>query len=531
MIGQYLEDTASQLNRQLTGQPSGKRYQIKALLGKQRGRRTFLAEEITTQTQVVLKLILFGPDFTWEDLKLFEREAETLKALDHPAIPKYLDFFETETLLGKGFVLVQTYIAAPSLAQHVSSGRRFSEADLQEISGSILTILEYLHRQCPPVVHRDIKPSNLLLTDRTAHSCGRLYLIDFGSVQVAQHGGTMTVVGTYGYMPPEQFGGRATPASDLYSLGATLVYLASGRHPSDFAESRLDRAIAAHLNLSERLTDWITQLVQSDVQDRTATAAIAINQLNHMSISSAASDFSSDSRPNSQSLPTVRLKTADLAEREVRPYLPYLPLASGSFKVYSSAQALSIRFYQHRIKEMLQVRSPIPQSEKSTVWNNAGATLLLLAVFVLTVLAFCFLNPPLAFTLSLVIVLSGAMILFSAQSDSGDYPGTAALDLSRSSDGSTLLTVQVLHVSANRRTGEAISTYCGTQFFCFPVESVRLISFSDPLSFSTCAATFTFSQRPASSPSRLSITGSKPEIRELLDCIQQWDSSIVVSYS
>lgn len=84
----------------------GDRYLIKSLLGQQKGRRTFLAQDESTDTLVVIKLVLFGPDFTWEYLKLFEREAETLKSLDHPAIPQYLDAFDTETPSGKGFALV-----------------------------------------------------------------------------------------------------------------------------------------------------------------------------------------------------------------------------------------------------------------------------------------------------------------------------------------------------------------------------------------------------------------------------------------
>jgi serine/threonine protein kinase len=79
---------------ELIGSLLKERYQIEMLLGRQTGRRTFLAINTQTNNSVVIKLLLFGPDFIWEDLKLFEREAEVLKSLDHPAIPQYLDFFE-----------------------------------------------------------------------------------------------------------------------------------------------------------------------------------------------------------------------------------------------------------------------------------------------------------------------------------------------------------------------------------------------------------------------------------------------------
>jgi serine/threonine protein kinase len=205
------------------------RYRIESLLSRQTGRRTFLATDLQTNDSVAIKLLIFGPDFTWDDLKLFEREAEVLKSLDHPAIPKYLNFFEVELSGGKGFALVQSYIAAPSLQQRIQGGSTFSEEDLITIARSLLEILDYLHSRQPAVIHRDVKPSNILLADRTAHSVGKVYLVDFGSVQTAVKGGTRTIVGTYGYMPPEQFGGITTPSSDIYALGVTLIYLAATR--------------------------------------------------------------------------------------------------------------------------------------------------------------------------------------------------------------------------------------------------------------------------------------------------------------
>ena len=182
------------------------RYQIQAMLGRKPGRQTFLALDLQNQLPVVIKLLLFSPDFTWEDLKLFEREAEILQALDHPAIPQYLDFFEVEIEFGKGFALVQSYIEARSLQQLTEDGCRFSEVELTAIAKALLDILEYLYRLHPPVIHRDIKPSNVLLKNRSGNSPGEVYLIDFGSVQTAAHGGTVTVVGTYGYIPEKSPG-------------------------------------------------------------------------------------------------------------------------------------------------------------------------------------------------------------------------------------------------------------------------------------------------------------------------------------
>jgi serine/threonine protein kinase len=136
----------------LINQVVGERYQVQSLLGRQTGRRTFLAQDLQTEQSVMLKLLLFGPDFTWDDLKLFEREAEVLKSLDLHTIPKYLDCFDVDTELGKGFVLVQTYIEARSLQNWLDAGRTFSEEDLISIATQLLTILDYLHSRQPAVI-------------------------------------------------------------------------------------------------------------------------------------------------------------------------------------------------------------------------------------------------------------------------------------------------------------------------------------------------------------------------------------------
>ena len=148
------------MSHQLVGETLGSHYRVESVLGQKSGRRTLLAKNTENQTLVVIKLVLFGPDFTWEDLKLFEREAETLKSLNHPAIPQYLDSFEVETPIGKGFALVQTYIEAKSLQEWVSAGYTFSEDELYAIALDLLHILDYLHHRHPPDNHRDIKPSN-----------------------------------------------------------------------------------------------------------------------------------------------------------------------------------------------------------------------------------------------------------------------------------------------------------------------------------------------------------------------------------
>ena len=119
------------------------RYQIQQELSKKIARKTLLARDINTDELVIIKLLVLNSDFEWDDLKLFEREAEILKSLSHPSIPNYLDYFEVNSADGNGFALVQTYIPAQSLAQYLKAGRIFTESEIQEIAQSVLQILTY----------------------------------------------------------------------------------------------------------------------------------------------------------------------------------------------------------------------------------------------------------------------------------------------------------------------------------------------------------------------------------------------------
>ncbi|WP_413175866.1 serine/threonine protein kinase [Anabaena azotica] len=256
------------------------RYEMQQQLGKKAGRRTLLTRDLQTQELVVVKLLTFDDEFQWHDLKLFEREAETLKSLSHPAIPRYLDYFELDTQTYKGFALVQSYIAAESLETQLKAGRSFSEEEVKQLAIALLEILKYLHSQKPPVIHRDIKPSNILLTNRSGNSVGDVYLVDFGSVQtIVRSTSTMTVVGSYGYMPPEQFSGKATPASDLYGLGATLIYLVTGQHPADLPQQDLVIKFEQAANISPDFSHWLRKMTQPILSKRLASAQQALQAL------------------------------------------------------------------------------------------------------------------------------------------------------------------------------------------------------------------------------------------------------------
>jgi len=260
----------------MAGQILGDRYEIERQIGKQTGRWTLLARDLTTQEQVVIKLLFLDEQLEWDDLKLFEREVEILKSLSHPAIPRYLGFFEHQLPNDKALALIQTYVEGISLEQCLQQGRKFTEAETKQLAKALLHILVYLHGRQPPIIHRDIKPGNILLANRQA------YLVDFGSVKALANTGensSFTVVGTYGYMPPEQFSGRAIPASDLYSLGATLVALITGTHPSSLPHKGVKLDFEQIANLSPEFADWLDWLMEPNLERRVKSAQEAMQAL------------------------------------------------------------------------------------------------------------------------------------------------------------------------------------------------------------------------------------------------------------
>ncbi|MCJ8279904.1 MAG: serine/threonine protein kinase [Rivularia sp. ALOHA_DT_140] len=240
------------------------RYEIIRQLAKKAGRKTLLARDLNTNELVVVKLLIFNSEVKWEELKLFETEAKTLHNLSFSAIPSCLDFFEVKLADKKALAFVQTYIEADSLEQHIQKRGIFQESEVKEVAKSFLRILVYLQEQNPPIIHRDIKPSNILLTNRSGNRIGDIFLVDFGSVETlaSSESGVLTVVGTYGYMAPEQFGGRAVAASDLYGLGATLIYLLTGKSPQDLPQKQGLIQFEKVAECSREFSEWLKTMIE-----------------------------------------------------------------------------------------------------------------------------------------------------------------------------------------------------------------------------------------------------------------------------
>jgi len=264
-----------------TQQVLNQRYQLQRQLGNNAGRQTWITQDLATSPTetVIVKLLAFSPQMQWEEFKLFEREAQVLKQLNHPQIPKYRDYFSLDKDTGEGlcwFGLVQQYIPGASVRELLNQGKRFTEKQVERLATDVLEILIYLHSLNPPVLHRDIKPSNLILGEDK-----KIYLVDFGAVQnqAAAEGVTFTVVGTTGYAPLEQFWGRTVPASDLYALGATLIHLLTGTTPADLPQENLRIQFRDRVSVNPRLSRWIETLTEPHLEQRFTSASEALEAL------------------------------------------------------------------------------------------------------------------------------------------------------------------------------------------------------------------------------------------------------------
>jgi ankyrin repeat protein len=253
------------------------RYRITDTLGQGGVGITYAAQDLKSGQQVALKALSVRQMGDWKVLELFEREARILEQLNHPAIPRYLDYFEVDTPEDRAFYIAQELAEGKSFADLVEIGWRTNEDGVRRIATQILEILVYLHSLKPPVVHRDIKPQNLIWGQNA-----KIFLVDFGAVQDTYRSTfakASTIIGTYGYMAPEQFLGQAVPATDLYGLGATILFLLTHRSPSDLPQERLKISFRSRIQVSERFADWLEKMLEPDVEDRFSSAKEALAAL------------------------------------------------------------------------------------------------------------------------------------------------------------------------------------------------------------------------------------------------------------
>ncbi len=193
----------------------------------------------------------------------FEREANLLATLNHPAIPRIYDYFS----LDDRSYLVLEFVHGKDLEAVIGDSNGFLPED-QVISWAIqlCDVLSYVHGHKPdPIIFRDMKPSNVMINHN-----GDVVLVDFGIAKTFQVGQKGTMIGTEGYSPPEQYRGDATPLADIYSLGATLHHAITRRDPRleppfSFAERPIRRI---NPNVSMEFEAVINTALQYNPGDR-----------------------------------------------------------------------------------------------------------------------------------------------------------------------------------------------------------------------------------------------------------------------
>jgi serine/threonine protein kinase len=243
------------------------RYTIVRVLGEGSQGATFEATDARDGKCVAVKRFAVRNAKGWKEVELAEREARVLASLSHPKLPGYVEHFEE----GGALYLVMERIAGVSLPEYRKRGAVFREEDavrlLEEASG----VLAYLHSRTPPIIHRDLKPGNVI-----RRPDGSFAFVDFGAVKdrLRQEGGS-TIVGTFGYMAPEQFQGRALPQSDVYSIGATVLWMLTGEEPEKLPHRGLKIDVAAALGkrVSPTLVTILNRMLEPDPEARPASIA------------------------------------------------------------------------------------------------------------------------------------------------------------------------------------------------------------------------------------------------------------------
>ncbi len=260
------------------------RYRVMRPLGQGGFGKTYLAvDEDRLKARCVIKQFspqVKGTKSLDKAVQLFQQEAQRLNELgEHPQIPTLQAYFEHEQRL----YLVQQFVEGQTLLQELGQQGLFGERKIREVLAGVLPVLKFVHDH--KVIHRDITPSNIIrrVLDH------KLVLIDFGVAKLLSgetSGQPGTKIGTEGYAPIEQLrGGKAYPASDLYSLGATCLYLMTQAKPDDLYDSLegrwlwRERLTQRGGSIGEPIAQILDKMLKDLVSERYQSADAAMRDL------------------------------------------------------------------------------------------------------------------------------------------------------------------------------------------------------------------------------------------------------------
>ncbi|MBP9089805.1 serine/threonine protein kinase [bacterium] len=224
-----------------------------------------LAHKVNEESgQVVLKEFVLpvrgGIEIRKRALENVEHEAKLLQKLNNERIVKLIDCFVDRQ---KAYLVLE-YIDGKSLRNLVNDNGALDEAEAVRLGIEMCSVLDYLHTLEPAIVHRDFTPENLLL-----RSTGELALIDFNVAEQLESNETKTMVGKHCYVSPEQFRGKATWQSDIYSCGCTLYWLLTAKDPEPIS---ISQPINERQEMSFELNDIVARATAIDTSNRFASA-------------------------------------------------------------------------------------------------------------------------------------------------------------------------------------------------------------------------------------------------------------------
>jgi serine/threonine protein kinase len=259
------------------------RYSIQEVIGVGGMGSVYRARDMhfpnVTKLVAVKEMINTAPDPLVREtiVQNFEREANLLATLHHPSIPRIYDYFSVESRS----YLVLEFIHGKDMEAIINDVKNFLPEDMVLTwTIELCDVLDYLHRHKPdPIIFRDMKPSNVMINHN-----GDVMLVDFGIAKTFQTGIKGTMIGTEGYSPPEQYRGEATPAADIYALGATIHHALSRRDPRleppfSFAERPLRRI---NPSVSAEMESVVSMALEYNPDNRFKSAADMKQALMHV---------------------------------------------------------------------------------------------------------------------------------------------------------------------------------------------------------------------------------------------------------
>ena len=275
-------------------------YRVEELLGKGGMGLVYAARDARDGRAVAVKLLSLKGVVDWKVYELFERSTTVLRGLEHRALPR-IDAFE-KTAAG-ALVLVRERFDGGNLEQRVLGEKRtLGAAELRKLLRSLLELLVYLHGRSPPVLHRDIKASNIMF--RSARDWDPV-LVDFDTIAApGSQDRRTTLVVSPGYTAPEQYAGDVSPASDLYSLGATMLLAATGVHPDELPRRDGRFVVERRLGqLEPDLRQVVLKLVEPEKRARYARAEEALADLQTPKPAVAGRPFFTDASDDGRTAP------------------------------------------------------------------------------------------------------------------------------------------------------------------------------------------------------------------------------------